>query len=67
MFTLQVVFMTSLKIVFMTERVTLNFFKTIKAKDAAPGASNSNAASVPPSTAQSTNVSFQSLPKVDLS
>ena len=44
-----------------------NFLKTIKAKDAAPGTSNSNAALVSPSSVQSTNVSFQSLPKIDLS
>ena len=36
----------------------LNFLKTIKAKDAAPGTSNFNATAVPPSTAQSTNVPF---------
>ena len=41
----------------------LNFLETIKAKDAAPGASNSNAALVSPSSVQSTNIWFQSLPK----
>ena len=44
----------------------LNFLKTIKTKDAAPGFSNSIAGLVLPSTAQSTNVSFQTLPKVGL-
>ena len=43
----------------------LNFLKTIKAKGATPGSSNSNAALFPPSTAQSTNVSLQSFPKID--
>ena len=36
----------------------LNLWKTLKEKIAAAGVSNSNAVSVPPSTAQSTNVSF---------
>ena len=40
--------------------------ESLKESNASAGASNSNAASVPPSTAQPTNVSFQSLPKVDV-
>ena len=44
----------------------LNFLKTIKAKDATLGASNSNTALVSPSTVQSTNVLFQSLQNIDL-
>ena len=45
----------------------LNFLESLKESNASAGASISNTASVPPSTAQPTNVSFQSLPKVDLS
>ena len=42
----------------------LDFLETFKTKDAAQGASTS--ATTLPISAQSTNVSFQSLPKVDL-
>ena len=49
---------------FYDRRDFLNFLESLKESNASAGASNSNAASVSPSTAQSTNVSFQSLPKV---
>ena len=42
------------------------FLKTFKEKSARAGAFNSNAASVPSNSAQTTNVSFQLLPKIDL-
>ena len=43
----------------------LNLLKTLKKKTVTAGAFNSNAASVPPNNAQSTNVSFQWFPKID--
>ena len=44
----------------------LNFLEGLKANTAAVAASNSNAATVLPSSAQTTNVSLQSLSKLDL-
>ena len=44
----------------------LNFLEGLKANTAAVTASNSNAVTLTPSSAQTTNVSLQSLPKLDL-
>ena len=44
----------------------MNFLEGLKVNTAAVAASNSNAVTVLLSSAQTTNVSFQSLPKIDL-